>query len=205
MLIAMNRLNEHVWWYLSRASGLVSWAALTVSCALGILLATRLLKPHDRPAWLLALHRHLSAIFIATLAVHLLGLVLDSYVTFSWREILIPGESAWESTGVALGVVAMYLALVVQGSSLLMKRIPRRVWRSIHLLAYLAFVLVSIHALWVGSDVRNLFFIITASCLSGALLLLVGVRVLYLKQPSRNTRTAGLATAPPSASRGEQS
>ena len=84
-------LNEHIWWYLSRASGMVSWLALAASCALGVLLATRVLKPYDRPAWLLSVHRYISAIFLVTLVVHLSGLALDGYVKFAWRSYSSPG------------------------------------------------------------------------------------------------------------------
>ena len=46
-------MNEHAFWYLSRASGMVAWVILAITCLWGILLITRMLKPADRPAWLL--------------------------------------------------------------------------------------------------------------------------------------------------------
>jgi predicted ferric reductase len=185
------RLNEHIWWYLSRASGLVSWLALAASCALGILLATRVLKPYDRPAWLLSVHRYLSAIFLATLAVHLGGLALDGYVKFAWRELFIPGESSWKTTGVALGVVAMYVALVVEATSLMMRRLPRRVWHAIHLLSYVSFVLVSVHAIQVGTDVRTQVFAVALSGFTGVLVLFAGVRLLHLRTPPERPMRTG--------------
>jgi len=43
-------MNEHAMWYLSRASGMVAWIVLGITCLWGILLITRMLKPADRPA-----------------------------------------------------------------------------------------------------------------------------------------------------------
>lgn len=184
-------LNEHIWWYLSRASGMVSWLALAASCALGVLLATRVLKPYDRPAWLLSVHRYISAIFLVTLIVHLSGLALDGYVKFAWRELFVPGGSAWKTTGVALGIAAMYVALVVEASSLMMKRLPRRVWHTVHLLSYVSFVLVSAHAMQVGTDVRTQTFAVALSGLAGVLVLFVGVRLLHLRTPPERPMRTG--------------
>ena len=44
-------MNEKVWWYLSRSSGIIALVLLVLSVVWGVLLATRALKPHDRPAW----------------------------------------------------------------------------------------------------------------------------------------------------------
>lgn len=177
-------LNEHVWWYLSRASALVAWAALTASCTLGVLLATRVLKPHDRPAWLMALHRHLAAIFVSLTAVHLAGLVADGYVRFGMAELFIPMRSVWKPGAVTVGVVALYAAVAVQGTSLLMRKLPRRLWRAVHLLSYVSFVLVSVHAVWVGSDVRTPLFLVGASAVATTMVLSAVVRMLHLR-PAR--------------------
>ena len=53
-------MNPQIWWYLARSGGIVAWVLLVASVVWGVLLATRVLKPHDRPAWLLGMHRWLS-------------------------------------------------------------------------------------------------------------------------------------------------
>lgn len=184
-------LNEHVWWYLSRASGLVAGVALAGSCVLGVLLATRVLKPLDRPAWLLAVHRHFAMLFVALTAVHLGGLVADGYVHFGWREVVVPMASAWKPGAVAVGIVALYMAAVVQVSSLLMRYIPRAVWRGIHTMSYITFALVVWHAFWAGSDTGKVFFYVGASIvlsISGAA---VGVRLLHMRGPQERVPNRG--------------
>jgi hypothetical protein len=87
--------------------------------------------------------------------VHLLALVADNYVYFGWREIFVPWGSQWKNTPVALGVIAMYLVGLVQLTSLVMKRIPKSLWRSIHLLSYVGVWLSFFHAAYAGTDVSN--------------------------------------------------
>jgi DMSO/TMAO reductase YedYZ heme-binding membrane subunit len=148
-------MNEQVWWYLSRASGIVALVLLTASVVWGVLLATRALAPHDRPAWLLDLHRWLGGVALVMTGFHIAGLVLDGYVTFGVAEILVPGASRWRPVAVAIGVVSMYLLVAVEVSSLLMRRLPRRAWRTIHVSSYLVVWSAAVHAGLAGTDVGN--------------------------------------------------
>ena len=146
---------EQFMWWVSRATGLVAGLLLVGSLVWGVLLATRALKPVDRPAWLLGLHRYMSTLACLLIVVHLLALVADNYVYFGWREIFVPWGSQWKNTPVALGVIAMYLIGLVQLTSLVMKRIPKTLWRSIHLLSYVGVWLSFFHAAYAGTDVSN--------------------------------------------------
>jgi sulfoxide reductase heme-binding subunit YedZ len=178
--------NTHLWWYVARASGIVAWVVSAAACALGTMLATRLLKPYDRPAWLLGLHRYMSALFIAATVVHMLALVGDSYVTFTWKELLIPMASTWQPGAVAVGVVALYLAVLVEVSSLLMKKIPKRIWHALHMLSYASFVLISIHAVLAGTDARNLAFVITGAATVALFCAITAVKVLQtVREPQK--------------------
>lgn len=145
-------MSEHFWWHLSRASGIVAWGLLLASSLWGILLATRLLKPYDRPAWLRDLHTWLGALTLLGTALHVAAIVADSYVHFGLADVTVPLASSWKPVAVAWGIVGAYLLAAVQASSLLMRRIPRRLWRSIHLLSYALFATVSVHAFTAGTD-----------------------------------------------------
>ena len=64
-------MSSQFWWHMARASGIVTWGFLMASALWGILLSTRVLKPYDRPAWLLDLHSWLGAITIFGTGLHL--------------------------------------------------------------------------------------------------------------------------------------
>lgn len=148
-------MSEQFWWYVSRSTGLVAAALLLASLVFGMLMSTRLLRSVDRPAWLLAMHRWTSGLAVLATGGHIAALVADNYVHFGASEILVPFASEWKSTAVALGVIATYLLVIVQVTSLMMKKLPRKVWRTIHLASYVSAWLAVIHAGMAGTDTSN--------------------------------------------------
>jgi predicted ferric reductase len=145
-------MNPQTWWYLARATGYVAWALLAVSVITGLLLSTRLTKRRPTPAWVLDMHRFLAGTAVAFTGLHIAGLVADNYVDFGAADVLVPFASDWRTGAVALGVIAMYLLAAVEVSSLLMRRLPRRLWRGIHLSSYIAFWAATFHLITAGTD-----------------------------------------------------
>ena len=156
--MAIVAVHPQFWWWVSRATGMVAGLLLVASLVWGVLLTTRALKPIDRPAWLLAMHRWFSALACVLIVLHMLALVADDFVHFSWVELFVPGGSPWKTTPVALGVVAFWLIVVVQGTSLLQRRMPRDVWKFIHYFAYIAVWLTSLHGALAGTDASNFVY-----------------------------------------------
>jgi DMSO/TMAO reductase YedYZ heme-binding membrane subunit len=185
-------MSEHVWWYLTRASGIVAWLMLTASVIWGVVLATKAFPEHRRPAWLLDLHRWLGGLAVAFTAVHLGALVADSYVHFGLADLTIPFASQWRPGAVALGVGAMWLLLAVELTSLAMKRLPRTVWRWIHLSSYAVFVLVSFHAALAGSDRSQWLYQVTAASSIVAVVWATVYRLTH-RRPARQPRESSSA------------
>ena len=148
-------MNPQFWWYLTRSSGIIAWLMLTATVIWGILLSTKAFPNQRRPAWLLALHRWLAGLTLSFLAIHLVALVADSYVSFGLADLTIPYASDWKPGAIALGVIAMWLLIAVQLTSLAMRRLPRRFWRIVHLSSYVAFWLTSLHAAFAGTDTTS--------------------------------------------------
>ncbi len=87
-------MSPEIWWYVSRASGIVAWMMLTGAVVLGTVLSARLLLPR-RAAWLLDLHRWLGGLAVCFLAAYLVALLLDSYAEFGLLDVLLPFASEW--------------------------------------------------------------------------------------------------------------
>ena len=168
-------MSSHFWWYLSRAAGIVSYLMLSASVLWGVFLSTKILQKRKQPAWLLDLHRWLAALTIIFLVVHLGAILADSFVTFTVQDLLVPFHSSWfqksSSNGtfgwfgrnsVLFGVISLYFLVIVQVSSLLMKRIPRPKWHAIHLLSYVTFWLTTIRGVFAGTDATNKIFVWSA-------------------------------------------
>jgi DMSO/TMAO reductase YedYZ heme-binding membrane subunit len=148
-------VNEKIWWYLSRSSGIVALVLLVLSVVWGVLLATRALKPHDRPAWLLDLHKWLGGTALVMTGLHLLGLYLDGYIDYGFADLFVPGVSEYRPLAVAIGILSLYIMVAVQATSYMRKWLSKRVWHGIHLLSYGLVWTAAIHAGMAGTDTIN--------------------------------------------------
>jgi len=183
-------VNSQTWWYVARSTGVVAWSLLTLSMTWGLLLRTKLLNRRPTPRWLLDLHRFLGALAVVFVGLHLVGLVADSYVHFGPLDLLLPFASSWRPAAVALGIVAMYLLVAVEVTSLLMRRLPRRWWRAVHLSSFATFALTTLHAVTAGTDVRNSALILAINAGVATVLFLTLVRLLA---PARARERVGAA------------
>ena len=184
-------MSTQVWWYLTRASAIVGWTLMVISVLWGILLSTRALKKRDNPGWLLDLHRWMSGLAVVMVLLHLFSLYMDQYAHFSITDLLVPFHSHYTkipSLGpwpVVLGVGCFYILLAVQGTSLMMRKMPRKYWKAIHYSSYALVLLVSFHAGWTGTDVRAIAYRVVAVLLIVATSAALIVRILFPK-PARS-------------------
>ncbi len=189
-------MNEQVWWYASRSSGIIAWVLITMSILWGLSLSTRITGNKPTPAWLLDLHRLLGGLSVVFTGIHLAGLVFDSYVSFGWAEILIPMASTeWKPEAVTVGVIAFYLMLAVQITSLLMRKMPRKLWRYVHMLSWPLFVTATVHGLWAGTDVKNPFYFWTAIISVQIVAFLTIIRAMAQKKARRRSARSSPAPA----------
>lgn len=144
-----------VWWHLSRASGIVAWGLATAAVVWGLALATRALGPKPRAPWLLDLHRFLGAAALGFVAVHMVSLVFDPFVAFGVADLVVPGAAGWEPAAVAWGVVAFWLLVLVEVTSLAKKRLPARLWKGVHMTSYAIYLAATVHLFAAGSDATN--------------------------------------------------
>lgn len=149
-------MSDQFWWYLTRSSGLVAWALLTLAVLFGLVVRTKVGAAPARPPWWLDLHRFLGALATLFTGVHLVTLVADSYVDFGVLDLLVPGASEWRPVATALGVVSLWLLLAVEVTSLAQKRLPRAWWRRIHLTSYPLFWFATFHFIAAGTDSGSL-------------------------------------------------
>ena len=149
---------SNTWWYLSRASGIVAWSLLTLAMVWGLLLSTRMFDRRPSPKGLVDLHRFLGGIAVVFVGLHVGTIVADTYVHFGAADVLVPFATRWHPLAVAWGIVAMWLLVAVEVTSLAMRHIPRPVWRAVHSSSYALFVSATVHAFSAGPDTRKQLF-----------------------------------------------
>ena len=177
-------MNSHFWWYVSRSSGTVAWVLVLVTCAWGILLATRLFRGWDRPAWLLDLHRWLGSLLVASTALHMVALIGDNYTHFTASHLFVPFASTWKPGAVALGVVSFWMLAAVQVTSWMMKKLPKKAWRAVHMLSYLAFIMVTWHAIAAGTDASSRWYGALTVAMVALATAFATARLITLRSPS---------------------
>jgi DMSO/TMAO reductase YedYZ heme-binding membrane subunit len=149
-------MNTQLWWHVARASGITAWAMSAAAVLWGLALSGRTMGTRAKAPWLLDLHRFLGTLTLVFVGVHLGGLAADNYVHFGLADLFVPFASGWRTGAVAWGIVAFYVLVAVEVTSWLMRRLPKRVWRAVHLSSLLMYAMGTIHLLGAGTDAGNL-------------------------------------------------
>jgi sulfoxide reductase heme-binding subunit YedZ len=161
-------------WYLNRGTGVVLLGLLTLVTVLGI--AARHTRAGGRlPGFVVpALHRNLSVLALALLAVHASSAVLDEYVDIRWWQALVPWALSYRPWWLGLGTVASDLVLAAALSSAVRTRLGYRTWRAIHWTTYGAWGLGLVHGLGTGTDTgepwTRLVYVVSVACVGLAIM-----------------------------------
>lgn len=164
-------------WMFSRATGLVAYVVLSIDVIVGLLVSTRIADRAVPRGHLIDLHGWLSPLALALVLAHGGVLLADNYVRFDVIDLLVPFASDRWPVGVGAGVLAGYLVLVVHASFGLRRRIGTAMWRRLHYLSFGAFVLITVHALAVGTDRAEPWFASVYLVLLVAVVSLLAVRI----------------------------
>ena len=170
-------MSSHLIWYVARASGIVTWALLATSVIWGLTLTTRVLGRNPRPAWILDLHRFLAGSALVFLAIHMTSIAMDTYVHFGPVSLLVPLTGSWHPVAVAWGIVATYLLVALEASSLLRSRLPLKLWRKVHYLSLPLFAVATVHGLSAGTDRHTLALRVGMLGVSALVVVLTAVRI----------------------------
>jgi predicted ferric reductase len=139
-------------WYVTRATALAAYAAITLSVMLGML------RPIARTvgeslSWVAdEIHQTVATLAGVLVVGHLLALRFDPMVPFSVTNLLLPINEPYRPLAADLGVLSLYAIVVALLSSWLRRRLPYRFWRGMHYVSFAAFVLVTAHGWYAGSD-----------------------------------------------------
>lgn len=180
-------------WYLSRAAGLTSFAALSGSVILGLLLSSK-----NNPRWLkkplvFEMHQFLSVLALVFVAVHVAALVFDTHGTFTPLELLVPFAGAFQRFWVGAGILSAWLIAAITASFWMKKRIGHRAWRVIHMGSFAGYLIALGHGVAAGSDTRLApvywMYVLSAAAITG----LTVARINQQSKPARRSVAAGRA------------
>jgi predicted ferric reductase len=142
-------------WYLTRATAVVAYIALTLSVMLGLLRSIARTSA-EHLSWVVdELHAFVATLAGVFVAGHLISIKLDSFIVFSLHDLLVPGQGPYRPIAVNVGIFALYFMALTLMSSWLRRFISYRLWRAIHYLSFVTFALVTIHGWLAGSDANE--------------------------------------------------
>jgi sulfoxide reductase heme-binding subunit YedZ len=153
-------------WYLTRASGLTAAALLILLMFSGIGQVTGLWYRFAEPVTAWAIHKALGYALAVAIAIHGGTLLIDHFLPFSLIQVFVPFASTYSNKvplfglalgvlGVAVGILAMYGIAVIIVSSLVWVESKKRTWKLLHYVSYGVIILVFLHGLLVGTDLKH--------------------------------------------------
>ncbi|MGZ4148516.1 MAG: ferric reductase-like transmembrane domain-containing protein [Actinomycetota bacterium] len=165
-------------WILLRAAGIGAYVALFLSVAWGLVSTTgvvtkRVSKPASNQ-----FHAVVASTGLALLGVHMVLLVVDTFMPFGASGVLLPMHTTYRPIATSLGVLAMYATVLVVTTSWVRKQMPTATWRAIHLLAVPAFILAMLHGVFAGTDTTRPWMLTLYGISAVVTLFLVLVRAL---------------------------
>jgi sulfoxide reductase heme-binding subunit YedZ len=181
------------YWYLARATGVVSVVLLTASVVLGVLGPLRVSAPRWPRFAIDSLHRDVSLLVLAVLAVHIITSVADSFTSISLVNSVIPFTGSYRPLWLGFGAFSFDLLVAITVTSLVRRRLGYRAWRAIHWLAYASWPIAVLHGLGSGSDTKAWWsLLITVACVS-AVAVAVWIRFQQVSDLPVDVRTPALA------------
>lgn len=145
--------TQHIWWLMSRASGLVALGLITASVALGLAMANKLIRGRN----VAGLHEHLSLAGLVAICVHGITLLGDPWLHPGLSGIAVPFTMGYRTIFTGLGILGGYLAAALGLSFYIRRKIGPKLWRKLHRFTVVAYVLSLVHAIGAGTDASTVW------------------------------------------------
>jgi methionine sulfoxide reductase heme-binding subunit len=178
--------NQHIWWLISRASGVVALGLITASVALGLLMANKLLRGKN----VAAIHEQLSITGLVAIAVHGLTLLPDPWLHPGVAGIAVPFTMCYRSVFTGVGILAGYLTALLGLSFYIRRRIGPKLWRKAHRFTVLAYVMALVHTIGAGTDMGTAWLRTFLFATAVPIAVLFVARLIPRKRPAKKSAPA---------------
>ncbi len=139
-------------WVLARSAGVVSTVLLSATMVFGIMSSADFPRGYWSRWLRKEVHRRIALLACSILALHIVAVVLDSFVDIGWMNVVLPFSSTYDRLGVGFAAVALDLLLIVMATSVAHKHLPFITWQVIHTVVYLVWPVAILHGILSGTD-----------------------------------------------------
>ena len=174
------------YWFLSRASGVTAYVLFWASMMMGLLMSTKTTRLWSTGPTFMAMHEFTSILGLLFAGFHALILLGDAFIQTDVVQILTPflmdfGKDGAQSIWVGFGQLGFYALALILLSFYVRQRISYGVWRWLHFGTFVAYMLVTVHGMLVGSDTQTTFMLSVYAFTNASILFLTLYRVLLMK------------------------
>jgi hypothetical protein len=169
--------DPKAYWYLTRASGLITFLLLTVTLVIGILGPLRWSSRRWPRFATQSVHGNAALLAMVLLVIHIATTVADGYAPVHLRDTVVPFASSYRPIWMGFGALAVDILIAVAVTSIFRHRIGPRVWKAVHWAAYACWPFALLHFLGTGTDAKvPIIFGLSWTC-AAAVVIAVGCRL----------------------------
>ena len=176
--------GQHIFWILSRASGVVALILAAVSVGMGLAMAMRAAKGPGAMARLKQAHEATALATLIFIAAHGLTLLGDSYLRPGLAGIAIPFVMSHKPLWTGLGIIGGWLAALLGLSFYVRRWIGPKLWRKMHRWTLAVYALAVVHTLGAGTDARSLWLLVILIATVAPLAVMAAIRLLPSDEPA---------------------
>lgn len=149
-------------WYVARVSGIAAYILFSIVVIYGLFVSNaKVFIKWVLPPTSLTFHRYFSFLALGVLILHMMSFLFDHFLNITVGEMFVPFllKRSFPSLlgydlgyAVALGILAFYIMVVLIVTAEFRNKIFPKVWRSLHYLSFVGYILFTIHGFTAGSD-----------------------------------------------------
>jgi methionine sulfoxide reductase heme-binding subunit len=190
--------THQVFWFASRAFGIVAMLLLGVSVAVGLAMSGRLAHRPGLPAKLKHFHESATLVTLGLIVAHGGLLLFDSYLRPGLAGITLPFALSYRPLFTGVGIIAGWLAAILGLSFYARKRIGVKTWRFMHRFTIVVYLLALIHVIGSGTDARHPWMMALLTGLTAPIVFAFTYRMLpgSSRRPPAAARGASVERAP---------
>jgi sulfoxide reductase heme-binding subunit YedZ len=137
--------------------GFLSYGLLWISVLWGIVLRNGWALTRMRHGTLYGIHQTVTLVALTLGVVHAVAQLATPGGTIRVIDQVVPFVNPVDPIGIGLGVIALELMIAIALSVLVQRLLGYHRWRRMHMLGYLAYVLLTLHLLISGSETTSIF------------------------------------------------
>jgi sulfoxide reductase heme-binding subunit YedZ len=175
--------THQLFWFASRAVGIVAITLLGISVALGLAMSDRLVRRPGLPAQLKRLHEASVLVTLSLIVAHGGLLLFDSYLRPGLAGVTLPFALSYRPAFTGIGIIAGWVAAILGLSFYVRKWIGVKVWRRMHRFTIVAYLLALGHVVGAGTDARSPWMLAMLTALTAPIVFAFTYRMLPAQPP----------------------